>query len=133
MRRSLVGFFFQAFNLLEEARLEGRLDFPARELSAGERQRVAIARALANDPPLLLADEPAANLDSHHGHDVIELLRTLANGHGSGAIVVSHDERLPEVADRVIWIEDGRVADAPRADPLGGFPVHPIRRTADAR
>ena len=62
----------------------------------------------------------------------MELLRTLAKGHGSGAIVVSHDERLREVADRVIWIEDGRVADAPRADPLGGFPVPPIRGAANA-
>jgi putative ABC transport system ATP-binding protein len=95
--------------LLEDAGLEGRLDFHAQALSAGERQRVAIARALANEPPLLLADEPTANLDSRHGADVMQLLRQLTLSRHSGAVVVSHDERLRAIADRVVWLEDGRI------------------------
>jgi putative ABC transport system ATP-binding protein len=142
IRRRLVGFVFQTFNLLEalsaqenvevalnvagvtghaarrrardllvEAGLEGRLDFHARDLSGGEKQRVSIARALANHPPLLLADEPTANLDSRHGHEVMELLRDLARKEGSAVVVVSHDPRLHEIADRVLWLEDGRLAE----------------------
>jgi putative ABC transport system ATP-binding protein len=141
IRRRLVGFVFQTFNLLEalsaqenvevalnvagvtgdvahrrardllvEAGLEGRLDFHARDLSGGEKQRVSIARALANHPPLLLADEPTANLDSRHGHEVMELLRDLARKEGSAVVVVTHDTRLHEIADRVLWLEDGRLA-----------------------
>ncbi len=140
IRRTLVGFVFQTFNLLDslsalenvevalniagvkgsaaaararalllEAGLEGRLDFPASALSAGERQRVAIARALANGPPLLLADEPTANLDSRHGREVMDLLRALALGEDRGAVVVSHDERLRAIADRIVRLEDGRI------------------------
>lgn len=140
VRRTLVGFVFQSFNLLdaltaqenvevalniggvkgreaatrargvlEDTGLAERLDFPAHGLSAGERQRVAIARALANEPPLLLADEPTANLDTRHGHDVMELLRELVKRQRCGAVVVSHDDRLRAIADRVVWLEDGRV------------------------
>jgi putative ABC transport system ATP-binding protein len=140
IRRELVGFVFQTFNLLEslsalenveialnvagirgaeartrarslllEAGLGDRLAFDATDLSAGERQRVAIARALANRPRLLLADEPTANLDSEHGHDVMELFRDLTKRKGNGAVVVSHDERLRDIADRVLWLEDGRL------------------------
>ena len=98
-------------SLLVEAGLRKRLDFNAKDLSAGERQRVAIARALANRPPLLLADEPTANLDSGHGHEVMELLRELTKRKGNGVLVVSHDARLREVADRVLWLEDGRLRD----------------------
>ena len=146
VRRHLVGFVFQTFNLLEalslqenveialnvagitgpearerakelllEAGLEERLHFNARDLSAGEKQRVAIARALANRPRLLLADEPTANLDSASGHDVMELLRNLTRRKGSGAVVVSHDERLREIADQVLWLEDGRLRATERS------------------
>jgi putative ABC transport system ATP-binding protein len=111
----------QATRLLVDAGLEERLDFPARELSGGEKQRVSIARALANDPVLLLADEPTANLDSEHGREVMELLRALATRDGRGALVVSHDERLRAIADRVLWLEDGRLTRAePDALPLAG-------------
>ncbi len=99
----------RATGLLVDVGLEERLDFPARELSGGEKQRVSIARALANDPVLLLADEPTANLDSDRGREVMELLRTLATRDGRGAVVVSHDERLQTIADRVLWLEDGRI------------------------
>jgi putative ABC transport system ATP-binding protein len=145
IRRQLVGFVFQTFNLLEalsaqenvevalnvsgvggeaarqrarellvEAGLQGRLGFHAGDLSGGEKQRVSIARALANRPPLLLADEPTANLDSRHGHEVMELLRDLARKQGSAVVVVSHDPRLHDIADHVLWLEDGRLA-APAA------------------
>lgn len=101
-----------ARQLLVDAGLEGRLDFKARDLSGGEKQRVSIARALANHPPLLLADEPTANLDSHHGREVMELLRDLAKKEGSAVVVVSHDPRLEDIADHVLWLEDGRIKDA---------------------
>ena len=114
----------RARDLLVEAGLEGRLDFHARDLSGGEKQRVSIARALANHPPLLLADEPTANLDSRHGHEVMELLRDLARKQGSAVVVVSHDPRLRDIADRVLWLEDGRLDDtaalAAAAEPSPG-------------
>jgi putative ABC transport system ATP-binding protein len=93
--------------LLVEAGLEGRLDFIAKDLSGGEKQRVSIARALANHPRLILADEPTANLDSRHGHEVMELIHDLAKREGRTVVVVSHDARLVDIADRVLWMEDG--------------------------
>ena len=99
----------RARRLLVEAGLEGRLDFKARDLSGGEKQRVSIARALANEPRLLLADEPTANLDSRHGHEVMQLLHDLTKNQGRTAVVVSHDARLREAADTVLWLEDGKL------------------------
>ena len=99
----------RAIELLDAAGLEGRLDFRARDLSGGEKQRVSIARALANRPRLLLGDEPTANLDSRHGRDVMDLLRRLASEEGCGVVAVSHDARLESIADRVLWLEDGRI------------------------
>jgi len=104
----------RARTLLLESGLAERLHFNARDLSAGEKQRVAIARALANRPRLLLADEPTANLDSASGHEVMELLRDLTRRKGSGALVVSHDERLLEIADQILWLEDGGLRPAGR-------------------
>ncbi|HSC90472.1 MAG TPA: ABC transporter ATP-binding protein [Gaiellaceae bacterium] len=101
----------RAAELLVAAGLEGRLDFRARDLSGGEKQRVSIARALANRPPLLLADEPTANLDSRHGREVMELLHGLAKERGCGVVTVSHDARLERIADRVLRLEDGRIVD----------------------
>ena len=103
----------RARELLVEAGLESRLDFRARDLSGGEKQRVSIARALANRPHLLLADEPTANLDSRNGHEVMLLLRDLAKQEGRTVVVVSHDARLIDIADRVLWMEDGRLAERP--------------------
>jgi len=97
--------------LLEERGLAGRLRFRARDLSGGEKQRVSIARALANEPRLLLADEPTANLDSQHGREVMHLLRDISRSGERAVIVVSHDQRIREVADRVLWLEDGRIKD----------------------
>lgn len=80
-----------------------------RDLSGGQKQRVAIARALAGNPPLIMADEPTAALDSHSGRAVIELLRRLAKEHGSTVLMVTHDPRIVDVADRVLHLEDGQI------------------------
>jgi lipoprotein-releasing system ATP-binding protein len=79
------------------------------QLSGGQRQRVAIARALANDPPLLLADEPTGNLDSQTAHVVFELFRTLAHDQGRSVVVVTHDTELAGLADRRVHLVDGRI------------------------
>ena len=103
----------RATDLLVAAGLETRLGFRARDLSGGEKQRVSIARALANRPALLLADEPTANLDSLHGGEVMDVLRDLVTEDGRAAVVVSHDVRLQRIADRVLWLEDGRLRAVP--------------------
>ncbi len=91
--------------------LDRRLDARSGSLSGGEQQRVAIARALANDPPVLLADEPTGSLDSHAGQRIIELLHDAAAS-GAAVLVVSHDTRLMPYADAVLHMEDGRIIDA---------------------
>jgi putative ABC transport system ATP-binding protein len=101
----------RATALLVDAGLGDRLDFRASELSGGERQRVSVARALANRPRLLLADEPTANLDSTHGLDVVGTLRRLATAEDASVVVVSHDDRLRAVADRVLELVDGRLRE----------------------
>jgi putative ABC transport system ATP-binding protein len=102
--------------LLESLNMGGRLKARPRTLSGGERQRVSIARALANDPQLLLADEPTANLDSVHGHEVVVLLRDIAKEQGRTVVIVSHDHRIRTVADRVLWLQDGRFQDIAEID-----------------
>ena len=102
----------RAEELLGDLGLADRLDHKPRDLSGGEKQRVAIARALGNDPDILFADEPTANLDSASGRQVAEVLRRLAEKRGKGVLVVSHDQRLLEIASRVVWIEDGRLSEA---------------------
>jgi putative ABC transport system ATP-binding protein len=92
------------------------------DLSGGQKQRVAIARALAARPELLLADEPTAALDSRSGRDVVELLRKLAREQGCAVLMVTHDPRILDVADRLLRMEDGRLfLDPPAAAlaPLG--------------
>ena len=86
-------------------------------LSGGQQQRVAVARALANQPNLILADEPTAALDSHRGRQVMELFRQVAREHGSGVVVVTHDHRSLEVFDRTIEMEDGRLKPSPALEP----------------
>ena len=101
----------RASALLERLGLGQRLGFRPDQLSGGEKQRVAIARALANDPPLILADEPTANLDSGHGREISRLLRQLATDDHRSVVIVSHDARLKEIADRVLWLEDGHFSE----------------------
>jgi putative ABC transport system ATP-binding protein len=97
----------QARELLERVGLGDRANHLPRDLSGGQKQRVAIARALAGDPELIMADEPTAALDSHSGHAVIELLRQLAKEKDRTVLIVTHDSRLIDVADRVTYLEDG--------------------------
>ena len=117
----------RAERLLRDLELGHRLDFLPDKLSGGEKQRVAIARALANEPSLVLADEPTANLDSSIGREVMRVLRELARERGQSVLIVSHDSRIGEFADRVLWLEDGQFKET-RAlvpDPVCGMEVDP--------
>ena len=106
----------RAVAMLRTLGLGARLGFRPSALSGGEKQRVSIARALVHDPRVLLADEPTANLDSKNGHAVMTLLHRLALDEGRAVLVVSHDERLRAVADRVLWLEDGKLIDVGRLE-----------------
>jgi putative ABC transport system ATP-binding protein len=98
---------YQAQALLEQVGLGLKANQKPGDLSGGQKQRVAIARALAGNPRLIMADEPTAALDSHSGHTVIELLRHLAKEGGCTVLMVTHDPRIIDVADRVAHLEDG--------------------------
>jgi putative ABC transport system ATP-binding protein len=89
------------------------------QLSGGQRQRVAVARALAGDPGLILADEPTAALDRQTGGEVARLLRDLARGRGVPILMVTHDPRILDIADRIVAMEDGRITGADVAPTLG--------------
>ena len=97
----------RARELLNMLGLSHRLNSLPKQLSGGEKQRVAIARALANNPDLILADEPTANLDSVRGREVMLLLRQIAREMGKAVVIVSHDHRIREIASRIVWLEDG--------------------------
>ena len=100
----------RAYRLLADVDLVGRESRPPTRLSGGERQRVAIARALANDPPLLLADEPTGNLDTASVDHVIELVQQLRQVRPElTVIMVTHDPRVADAADRVVHMRDGRI------------------------
>ena len=96
--------------MLESVGLGDHVDAFPRSLSGGQRQRVAVARALATEPRIVLADEPTASLDKKTGRDVIELLKDLARRQGVTVIVVTHDNRILDTADRVLHLEDGRLS-----------------------
>jgi len=148
LRRQHIGFVFQFFNLLSNMTVADNVELPAllagatprqarkrREellaelgiadkagaapgrLSGGEQQRVALARALANEPSVLLADEPTGNLDSSNTRDVLRLLRR-AHAGGQAILMVTHDARVASLADRVINLFDGMVADDARVVPI---------------
>ncbi|WP_460194730.1 DevA family ABC transporter ATP-binding protein [Thermosynechococcus sp. FA-CM-4201] len=88
-----------------------RLDYYPHELSGGQKQRVAIARALVGHPKIVLADEPTAALDKKSGRDVVEIMRSLAREQGCTILIVTHDNRILDVADRIIHMEDGRLSE----------------------
>jgi len=102
---------YEAQLLLEQVGLELYPNQKPRDLSGGQKQRVAIARALAGNPPLIMADEPTAALDSQSGHQVTELLRRLAKEHHSTVLIVTHDPRIRNVADHITYLEDGVIID----------------------
>ncbi|MHB8960518.1 MAG: ATP-binding cassette domain-containing protein [Candidatus Limnocylindrales bacterium] len=125
----------KAKGLLTDLGLEARLDFLPEKLSGGEKQRVAIARALINDPALILADEPTANLDSKIGHEIMRLLRMVAKDQGRSVVIVSHDQRIRDIADRVLWLEDGAFRDivTMATDPVCGMAVDRERAVSAER
>lgn len=100
----------KAHALLEEFGLSGRAKHVPSELSGGERQRVAIARALMNAPEIMLVDEPTANLDTERGMQVVQMLGEHVRGRDMTCLMVTHDRRMCEGADKVISLLDGRVA-----------------------
>ncbi|WP_048152283.1 ABC transporter ATP-binding protein [Palaeococcus ferrophilus] len=98
-----------AERLLVELGMEDRLDSRPSELSGGEQQRVAIARALITDPDIIIADEPTANLDSKNGKEVIKLIHEKAKNGGKCVMIATHDPRILGFADRILYMEDGKI------------------------
>ena len=101
----------RADQLLEEVGLTGRAHHYPSQLSGGEQQRVALARALANNPPIVLADEPTGNLDSANGRHIMELLRRIHGRRGTTIVLVTHDAELAAMADARLLMRDGRVVE----------------------
>ena len=99
----------QAVDMLGQVGLAERADYKPAQLSGGQKQRVAIARALVNQPQLILADEPTAALDKQSGRDVVTLMQHLAQERGCTILMVTHDNRILDVADRIINLVDGRL------------------------
>ena len=99
----------RADEVLTELGLGDRIYHRPDELSGGQQQRVAIARALANEPTILLADEPTANLDLKTGEDIIHLMADLCRSHGVTIITATHDHAMLDVSDRICWIKEGQV------------------------
>jgi putative ABC transport system ATP-binding protein len=97
--------------LIERLSLGERRNALPKTLSGGEKQRVAIARALINAPPVILADEPTGNLDSANGQEVLMILHDIARDEGRAIILVTHDPRVEDIADRILWLEDGEFRD----------------------
>lgn len=93
------------------------------KLSGGQKQRVAIARALVAKPPLILADEPTAALDKSTGRQIVDLLHHLAKRQGSAILMVTHDNRILDIADRILEMEDGRITGSIRRTPMDAQPI----------
>ncbi|MBW4611788.1 MAG: DevA family ABC transporter ATP-binding protein [Desmonostoc vinosum HA7617-LM4] len=96
--------------MLKAVGLQERIDYYPDNLSGGQKQRIAIARALVNRPPLVLADEPTAALDKQSGRDVVEIMQSLAKEQGTAILLVTHDNRILDIADRIVEMEDGLLA-----------------------
>jgi putative ABC transport system ATP-binding protein len=100
----------KAKEMLEAVGLGHRINYYPEDLSGGQKQRVAIARALVSHPKIVLADEPTAALDKKSGRDVVELTQRLAKEQGCTILMVTHDNRILDIADRIVHMEDGRLA-----------------------
>jgi putative ABC transport system ATP-binding protein len=104
-------------DLLKRVGLTDRRSHRPSELSGGQQQRVAIARALVSRPTVIFADEPTGNLDSTTGHEILELLRRSAEDYGQTMVMVTHDASAATIADRVLFLADGRIVEElPRSD-----------------
>jgi putative ABC transport system ATP-binding protein len=114
--------------LLEEVGLAERTHHYPSQLSGGEQQRVALARALANDPPILLADEPTGNLDATNGSHIVEILLDIHERRGTTIVLATHDRDLAEKADRMLVLKGGRVDGL--EEPARGRPAMRARTTA---
>jgi len=97
--------------ILEQVGLGNRTNYYPDNLSGGQKQRVAIARALVSHPKIVLADEPTAALDKKSGRDVVEMMQRLAKEQGCAILLVTHDNRILDIADRIVHMEDGRLAN----------------------
>jgi putative ABC transport system ATP-binding protein len=93
--------------ILEAVGLSDRINFLPRDLSGGQKQRISIARAIVNKPPIVLADEPTGNLDSKTGRIITELLKNLAKKEKTSVVIVTHDNRILDIVDKVYYLEDG--------------------------
>lgn len=102
----------RAVQILEQVGLGNRLHYYPDQLSGGQKQRVAIARALVSYPQVVLADEPTAALDSQSGRDVVNLMQKLANEQGCTILMVTHDYRILDIADRIVQMEDGKLVNS---------------------
>src|SRR6185437_11815612 len=102
--------------LLEQVGIAHRMNNKPSQLSGGQQQRVAIARSLANQPAIILADEPTGNLDQKTGKEIIELLKRLNRESGVTIITATHDDKMLDVSDRIVWVSDGRIEKIRRRD-----------------
>ena len=100
----------RASEMLEAVGLAERLDHKPEQLSGGQRQRVAIARALVSEPAIVMADEPTASLDKQSGREVVDRMKVLAKEHGTTILLVTHDNRILDIADRIVHLEDGHLS-----------------------
>ena len=105
----------RAAEMLKKVGLEDRVHYLPSGLSGGQKQRVAIARALVSHPKIVLADEPTAALDKKSGRDVVDIMHDLAKQQGCTILLVTHDNRILDIADRIIYMEDGRLSKQPEA------------------
>lgn len=103
----------RAAEMLEQVGLANRVDYYPADLSGGQKQRVAIARALVSHPKIVLADEPTAALDKKSGRDVVDIMHDLAKQQGCTILLVTHDNRILDLADRIVYMEDGRLSTQP--------------------
>ncbi|MEO1190238.1 MAG: ATP-binding cassette domain-containing protein [Pseudomonadota bacterium] len=114
--------------MLERVGLQEHAHKRQAQISSGQRQRVAVARALVSDPPLVLADEPTAALDRKTGHDVVALMRQIAEERGVTVLMVTHDNRVLDLADRIVEMEDGRIVEATADPPIDSRSLHSMER-----